>query len=119
MYNGLHVHYTSNLGEHIKQHIKEKDNFHINHPDTHWESQIEHGEKIGLGSSEYELIEIITLYIVAKIIIIDNTIFNVFLQNFTTKTIAINNNPKIPIINYLPTNYSYNEHVVHYTFFYS
>ena len=49
---------NSNLGEHIKQHIKEKDNFHINHPDTHWESQIEHGEKIGLGSSEYELIEI-------------------------------------------------------------
>ena len=49
---------NSQLGEHIKQNIKEKDNFHINHPDTNWESQIEHGEKIGLGTSDYELIEI-------------------------------------------------------------
>ena len=38
--------------------IKEKDHFHINHPDTNWESQIEHGEKIGLGKSEYELIKL-------------------------------------------------------------
>ena len=49
---------NSQLGEHIKQNINEKDNFHINHPDTNWESQIEHGEKIGLGNSNYELIEI-------------------------------------------------------------
>ena len=33
--------------------------------------------------------------------IVDNIIFNVFLQNFTTKNIAINNKTKIPIINYL------------------
>ncbi len=48
---------NSNLGENLKQNINEKDNFHINHPDTNWESQIEHGEKIGLGSSKYKLIE--------------------------------------------------------------
>ena len=49
---------NSNLGEQIKRYSQEKDNFHINHPDTNWESQIEHGEEIGLGCSEYELIEI-------------------------------------------------------------
>ena len=49
---------NSNLGENISKQIKEKDNFHINHPETNWESQIEHGEKIGLGKSDYELITI-------------------------------------------------------------
>ena len=49
---------NSNLGEQIEKNIDEKDNFHINHPETHWESQIEHGEEIGLGTSEYELIEV-------------------------------------------------------------
>ncbi|MGN1329967.1 MAG: DUF362 domain-containing protein [Clostridia bacterium] len=49
---------NSRLGEQIKNNIKEKDHFHINHPDTNWESQIEHGEKIGLGKSEYELIKL-------------------------------------------------------------
>ena len=48
----------SRLGEHLKEHIDGKDNFHINHPETNWESQIEHGVKIGLGSREYELIEV-------------------------------------------------------------
>lgn len=49
---------NSHLGEQIKNKVKEKDHFHINHPDTNWESQIEHGEKIGLGKAEYELIKI-------------------------------------------------------------
>ena len=49
---------NSALGENIAQNVVEKDNFHTNHPDTNWESQIEHGEKIGLGKSEYELIKI-------------------------------------------------------------
>ena len=35
-----------------------RDHFINSHPTTDWHSQIEHGEKIGLGSSEYELIEI-------------------------------------------------------------
>ena len=49
---------NSHLGDQIKHNITEKDNFHINHPDTNWESQIEHGEEIGLGNSDYELIEV-------------------------------------------------------------
>lgn len=34
------------------------DNLAMNHPSTNWKSQIEHAEKLGLGNSEYELIEI-------------------------------------------------------------
>lgn len=34
----------------------ENDHFRNIHPDTDWRSQISHAEKIGLGSSEYELI---------------------------------------------------------------
>lgn len=49
---------NSYLGDQLKKGVKERDNFHTNHPNTHWESQIEHGEKIGLGSSDYELIKI-------------------------------------------------------------
>ena len=49
---------NSHLGEQIKKDVKESDNFHINHPETHWESQIEHGEMIGLGTSKYEFIVI-------------------------------------------------------------
>ncbi len=49
---------NSALGENIERHICEKDNFHTNHPDTNWESQIEHGEKIGLGTANYELIKV-------------------------------------------------------------
>ena len=49
---------NSRLGDQIKKDIKEKDHFHMNHPDTNWESQIEHGERIGIGNSEYELIKI-------------------------------------------------------------
>lgn len=34
------------------------DHFNMTHPDTNWRSMIEHGEKIGLGTSNYELIEV-------------------------------------------------------------
>lgn len=34
------------------------DHFTDTHPDTNWKSAVEHGVKIGLGSQEYELIEI-------------------------------------------------------------
>ena len=34
------------------------DHFYVTHPDTNWHSMIEHGEKIGLGTSSYELIEV-------------------------------------------------------------
>lgn len=36
----------------------EHDHFVMTHPDTDWRTMIEHGEKIGLGTSTYELIEI-------------------------------------------------------------
>ena len=48
---------NSNLGENILKNNLDKDNFHTNHPETNWESQIEHGEKIGLGKSDYELLK--------------------------------------------------------------
>lgn len=35
-----------------------RDHFTNAHPNTNWRVQIEHGEKIGLGSSEYQLIRI-------------------------------------------------------------
>ena len=34
------------------------DHFYVTHPDTDWPSMIEHAEKIGLGTSKYELIEV-------------------------------------------------------------
>ena len=35
-----------------------KDYFHAVHPDTHWQSCLEHAEKLGLGTRAYELIKI-------------------------------------------------------------
>lgn len=34
------------------------DHFHVTHPDTNWRSCVEHAQKIGLGSMQYELVEI-------------------------------------------------------------
>ena len=34
------------------------DHFWVTHPDTDWPSMIEHAEKIGLGTSHYELVEV-------------------------------------------------------------
>ena len=36
----------------------EGDHFHAVHPNTYWQYCVEHGEKIGLGSREYELIKL-------------------------------------------------------------
>lgn len=35
-----------------------EDKFHIVHPDTKWEAGVEHGEAIGLGTRQYELIRV-------------------------------------------------------------
>ena len=35
-----------------------RDHFHFSHPNTDWKVCVEHAEKLGLGSQEYELIEI-------------------------------------------------------------
>ena len=37
---------------------EDHDHFHMTHPDAEWRSCIAHAVKIGLGSNEYELIEI-------------------------------------------------------------
>ena len=47
---------NSLLGDH--QHIHEGDYFHKVSPETNWMSGIEHAEKIGLGTREYELITV-------------------------------------------------------------
>lgn len=39
-------------------HHKGEDKFHIVHPDTDWEAGVRHGEKIGLGSMDYELVTV-------------------------------------------------------------
>ena len=39
-------------------HHDEKDYFKMTHPNTNWKSGIEHAEKIGLGTSQYRLIEL-------------------------------------------------------------
>ncbi len=41
-----------------EEHEQCHDHFHMTHPDTEWKSCIEHAVKIGLGSDQYELIEI-------------------------------------------------------------
>ena len=47
------------LSDHMEGHHHEDgDHFHMVHPDTNWKSCIEHAVKIGLGSDQYELIEI-------------------------------------------------------------
>ena len=55
------------LGEHIKNNEKmgknhndnhKHDHFSMTHPDTEWESCIEHAVKIGLGTDQYELVRI-------------------------------------------------------------
>ena len=41
-----------------KHDLSGSDKFKLTHPDTNWQSGLEHGEKIGIGSRNYKLIEI-------------------------------------------------------------
>ena len=46
------------LDDNIKKYGHEDHNhevFHMNHPDTEWESCLDHAQKIGLGSRDYQL----------------------------------------------------------------
>ena len=43
---------------HNHKNMEGEDKFKLAHPDTSWQSGLEHGVKIGLGSTEYELIKI-------------------------------------------------------------
>ncbi|MEG1781800.1 MAG: DUF362 domain-containing protein, partial [Oscillospiraceae bacterium] len=53
---------NSYLGDQIKKHDhkddEEKDIFHMAHPNTKWQVCLEHAEKMGVGTREYELIEV-------------------------------------------------------------
>lgn len=49
---------SSVLGETKAAENECNDHFHVAHPDTNWKSCVEHAQKIGLGSMEYELIQI-------------------------------------------------------------
>lgn len=53
--NGSVLHKNSMKQEAGEQH---HDHFHMTHPDTNWKSCIAHAVKIGLGTDQYELIEI-------------------------------------------------------------
>lgn len=46
------------MDEHHHEHHHDHDKFHHIHPDTCWQAGISHGEKIGIGTHEYELIRI-------------------------------------------------------------
>lgn len=50
--------YLAEQLEKSRQTAGQQDHFHIAHPETNWLSCVEHAEKLGLGSREYELIEI-------------------------------------------------------------
>ncbi len=45
-------------GDHSHEDLIGKDKFKLAHPDTSWQSGLEHAAKIGLGSMEYELVEV-------------------------------------------------------------
>jgi uncharacterized protein len=42
--------------DHSHAELRGEDKFKLTHPDTSWQSGLEHAEKIGLGSMEYELV---------------------------------------------------------------
>lgn len=52
--------YGSILEEHVHdgEHEHIHDHFTMTHPDTNWRDCVDHAEKIGLGSKEYELIQL-------------------------------------------------------------
>ena len=58
MVNSQHANINSNLGENLEEYKHLEDNLMINHPDTNWKSGLEHAEKIGIGTQEYELIKV-------------------------------------------------------------
>ena len=43
---------------HEHENLQGKDKFHILHPDTDWQSGLEHAEKIGIGTRQYTLVTV-------------------------------------------------------------
>ena len=48
---------TKEMSEEEHEHCHH-DHFKMTHPDTEWESCLEHAQKMGLGTREYELVQI-------------------------------------------------------------
>ncbi|GAB6012575.1 DUF362 domain-containing protein [Viscerimonas tarda] len=44
--------------KHPHEQMEGEDKFHLAHPTTNWQAGLEHGEKIGLGTRQYELITV-------------------------------------------------------------
>lgn len=44
--------------KHPHEHLEGEDKFHLIHPDANWMAGLEHAEKIGIGTPEYELITV-------------------------------------------------------------
>jgi len=44
--------------DHSHSELTGQDKFKLAHPDTFWQSGLEHGEKIGLGNMDYELVTV-------------------------------------------------------------
>ena len=44
--------------KHPHEHLEGEDKFHLIHPDTNWQAGLVHGEKIGIGTQNYELITV-------------------------------------------------------------
>lgn len=58
MYTDHHDSSEAERVNHVHNCQGEHDKFYYTHPDTDWKSGLVHGEKIGLGSMDYELIRI-------------------------------------------------------------
>lgn len=58
--NQMPVMKGSILDEHIskEENTHDHDHFHMTHPDTEWQSCLDHAQKMGLGTREYKLITI-------------------------------------------------------------
>lgn len=46
------------LADKLRENGADADHFHAMHPDTKWQATLAHAEKLGMGSREYELVEI-------------------------------------------------------------
>lgn len=46
------------LSEKLEENGADADNFHAMHPSTHWQTMLEHCERLGVGTRKYELIEV-------------------------------------------------------------
>lgn len=53
---GTPINPGSCIGEHVCE--ENTDPFYLAHPDTNWQSALEHAEKIGIGTRKYELIKL-------------------------------------------------------------